>query len=992
LKVDSSKPYRLIFTLHPDTELGPVIEPYVVQLNEQKKLSLTFQKLYTHTAEVFAEGMDEDDREIIRIATEYSMEVIVKKFSKKEVRPHEFVSKYLTDELLKDAIRPYIEQRMVECLRLLENKELYLRGKTGNPAHEPIEIVKEKVSVFFHFHKEENGTTYYPTFRVGEEKLVFINKPVLLLTNQPCYLIAEGRLYHFDEELEGKKLSPFFTKWNIQIPKTAEPQYYKKFIRPLIEKHEIRATGFQIIKIEQQPQAILHFNVSWNHEGQLLLVFDYQKEKIPAHEPKKVVVKLEKAEEPYIYYKIIRRFDFEEKIKAELLQSGLEKIDAHIYRPEGMESKNGSALPEMIAWINQNRQAIEKKGIKIIQEGTGLDYFIGKISLNFDIKEKNDWFDVYAMVEFGDFKIPFLKLKKYILNDIREFPLPDGKIAIIPDEWFTKFKDILALSVSDEDNIVIKRHHYALLDSIFGDSGEPPSKYIEIQKSFLQLGETGDEDYPATFDKVLRPYQKDGYKWMRFLRENNFGGCLADDMGLGKTVQALALLQKEQLMLTEKVVTPDDDGFFSHQLSLFDNLQKKTNTLGIKHPSLLVMPTSLIHNWMFEAKKWAPSLVALNYTGLDREDRLKFFPKADIILTTYGTVRNDIELLKNQHFNYIILDESQVIKNPLSKIAKSVKMLHANQRLSLSGTPIENSLSDLWSQMSFLNPGLLGSYQFFKNEYVLPIEKKGDEDRKQSLKKLIMPFILRRTKDQVARDLPLLTEKIYFSEMTSEQKELYDEARNFYRRKIIENIDEFGEKRSQFFILKGLMQLRLIANHPRLFRNEYEGTSGKFEDIINTLENVVSEKHKVLVFSQFVKHLELIRAYLNKNEISYSYLTGSTTKRENVIKGFKDNEETKVFLISLKAGGVGLNLTEADYIFMCDPWWNPAVEKQAINRAHRIGQDKNVFAYRFISKNTVEEKILQLQERKLHLSNDLIQVSEGFDRLISRDDIEDLLS
>lgn len=991
MKVDSSKPFKLIFTLHPETELGPVIEPYVVQLNEQNNLSLTFQKLYAHTAEAFADGLDDIDREIIRLTSEYSLDVIVKKFSKKELRPHEFISKYLDETMLKEHIRPYIEKRIVDCLKLLENKSLYLRGKTGNPAHQPLEIVKEKVSVFFHFHKEENGTRYYPTFRVGEEKLVFINKPVLLVTNQPCYLLAEEKLYHFDEELEGKKLSPFFTKWNIQIPKTAEPQYYKKFIRPLIEKHEIRATGFQIVKIERDPLPLLLFNVAWNHEGQLLLLFDYLKEKIPANDPKKVVVKLEKAEEPYVYYKIIRQLEFEESIKAELPLSGLQKMDGHVYKPEGMIGQNGNALPEMIAWINVNRPALEKKGIKIVQEGSGLDYFIGKIKLNFNVEEKNDWFDVHAMVEFGDFKIPFIKLKKYILGDIREFALPDGKIAIIPDEWFTKFKDILAMSVSDDDNIVIRRHHYALLDSIFNQNTEPPSRYVEIQKAFLELNSDEDIDCPENLKPILRPYQKEGYKWMRFLRDNNFGGCLADDMGLGKTIQALSLLINEQARGTD--VEVHEEGFSLQQLSLFDSAAPANSPPARKkYPSLLVMPTSLIHNWMYEAKKWAPTLVTLNYTGLDREDRLKFFNKADIILTTYGTMRNDIELMKNYHFNYIILDESQVIKNPLSKIAKAVKMLHANQRLSLTGTPIENSLSDLWSQMSFLNPGLLGSYQFFKNEFVLPIEKKGDEDRKNSLKKLIQPFILRRTKEQVARDLPKLTEKIYFSEMTAEQKELYDEARNFYRRKILENIDKFGEKKSQFFILKGLMQLRLIANHPRLYQNVYDGSSGKFEDITNTLENVLSENHKVLIFSQFVKHLELIRAYLNKNDISYSYLTGSTTKRENVIKGFKENENTKVFLISLKAGGVGLNLTEADYIFMCDPWWNPAVEKQAINRAHRIGQDKSVFAYRFISKNTVEEKILQLQERKLHLSNDLIEVSEGFDRLISRDDIEDLLS
>jgi SNF2 family DNA or RNA helicase len=395
------------------------------------------------------------------------------------------------------------------------------------------------------------------------------------------------------------------------------------------------------------------------------------------------------------------------------------------------------------------------------------------------------------------------------------------------------------------------------------------------------------------------------------------------------------------------------------------------------------MPTSLIHNWQYEIRKWAPEMKTLVYTGIDREDKLKFIMGADIVLTTYGTMRNDIEILSKFKFHYIILDEGQAIKNPSAKVTRAVKQLKGQFRLSLTGTPIENSLIDLWSQMTFLNPGLLGSYQYFRDEFAIPIEKRNDDSRRLKLQKLVQPFILRRTKEQVAKDLPELSEKVFFCEMTPEQHSEYDRVRAFYRKQILENMENWGEQKSQFYILRGLMQLRLIANHPRMADEQYEGHSGKFTDIINTLESIIEEQHRILIFSSFVRHLNVIEEYLIEKNIGYSKLTGQTRLREQVITEFRSDEGRNVFLISLKAGGVGLNLTEADYVFLLDPWWNPAAEQQAISRAHRIGQNKKVIAYRFISKNTVEEKILMLQEKKLMLSADFIRPGTpdlGFDK------------
>ena len=987
MKVDPSKPYVLVYCLHPDSELGAIIEPYAVQLNENGTLSLSYQKVYPATTDTFISAIDRTDIAIIKLCSEYSPEIITKKFCKKEVKPQEFFNRYMDEKLLKNFIRPYIEERLGRIIELLVNKPLYLRSKSGNPAQTPLIVSEDVVTVHFHFQKNEEGTKYYPTFRHCGEKLTLLNKNVSLLTLQPCRILMDETVYSFEDNVDGKKLIPFFTKFNIQIPKSSEAEYYKKFIKPLIENHPVIAQGFDVIDVEENPHPILRFEMDWNNTPVLQLFLDYGKEKISLNNPKPNHVTLEQVGDKYTYYKIMRRPELESHFINSLKKSGLVKKEGACFIPS--EQDNGAAIltSTIIEWVANNRTQLEEQGFTITQDVSTEKFYLGQPILDMKVEEKNDWFDVYAMVHFGEFKIPFLKLRKYILGDIREFTLPNGKIAILPESWFTKYKDLLMLaSEQSTETLKFKKHHFGLIDSIM-DNNPTSVKAVSNIKEAIEKFHESEIPLPSEFDSILRPYQKDGYRWLHFLKENNFGGCLADDMGLGKTVQALALLQSINKNSGNAGIEPM---ISSGQLSIFDTSNSARNEVGRKYPCLIVMPTSLIHNWEFEVKKFAPELKVITYTGLDRADKIKYIHGTDLVLTTYGTVRNDIEIIEKQNFEYIILDESQVIKNPHSKISQAVKRLKARHRLSLTGTPIENSLTDLWSQMSFLNPGMLGSFQLFKDEFVIPIEKKNDPDRRDKLRALIQPFVLRRTKEEVAQELPPMTENVYFCEMSAEQKQLYEDTRNFYRKRILENIEKVGEGKSQFFILKGLMQLRLIANHPRMQDAAFEGESGKFTDIINTLQEVIGGGHKVLVFSQFVRHLELIRLYLIKNEISYSLLTGETIRRREAIEEFRTNEDCKVFLISLKAGGVGLNLTEAEYVFLCDPWWNPAAEKQAINRAHRIGQDKKVFSYKFISKDTVEEKILQLQERKLRLSADFIQPELSATHLISREDVEEL--
>jgi len=365
----------------------------------------------------------------------------------------------------------------------------------------------------------------------------------------------------------------------------------------------------------------------------------------------------------------------------------------------------------------------------------------------------------------------------------------------------------------------------------------------------------------------------------------------------------------------------------------------------------------------------------LIHYGAARNKSASNFTGYDIIISSYHTVRQDIDMLTRINFFYVVLDESQHIKNPASHIYRAVMRLRADHRLVLTGTPVENSLTDLWTQLNFVNPGLLGSLAFFKREFARPIEKNFEEEKEKRLRKIIQPFIMRRTKEAVVRELPPVTEQVIHCDMSDEQAAIYEREKSAVRNSILENIESVGIEKSAIIVLQGLMRLRQLANHPVLTNDTYSGGSGKYDTIIHNIESVVAEGHKILVFSSFVKHLELFPDWLNANSIGFAMLTGSTRNRESVIESFRRNESIRVFLISLKAGGVGLNLTEADYVFILDPWWNPASEIQALSRAHRIGQEKRVFVHRYISGNTIEEKIQRLQEKKTRLADTFVNTN-----------------
>lgn len=492
---------------------------------------------------------------------------------------------------------------------------------------------------------------------------------------------------------------------------------------------------------------------------------------------------------------------------------------------------------------------------------------------------------------------------------------------------------------------------FNLIDDLYQQMEEKPQfiKDLYARKQRLaQLHEQPPTPLPDGVNAVLRPYQQHGFDWLVFLHENQMGGCLADDMGLGKTLQTIVFLQYLKFRQPESL------------------------------PSLIVAPTSLIFNWENELAKFCPSLRVLNYTGAQRSGSLNDFANYDVILTTYGSMVRDIDELKQQPFHYVILDESQAIKNPNSQRYKAVRLLQAWNRLALSGTPIENNIFDLYAQFNFLNPHLLGNQKHFKEQFANPIDKDHSQEVADLLSKMIQPFILRRTKEQVASELPAKTESVIFCEMGEQQRKIYESYKAKYRDFLLNKIETDGLQQSRLHILDGLLKLRQICNSPALLpdaEGDFGAESVKLDILLEQIQEHTSS-HKILVFSSLVNMLQLVRERLDAANIGYAYLDGQTRKREDVVREFQENEAMRMFLISTKAGGVGLNLTQADYVFIIDPWWNPAVENQAIDRSYRIGQDKHVMAYRMICRDSIEEKILALQDKKRALASSLINVDD----------------
>ena len=569
----------------------------------------------------------------------------------------------------------------------------------------------------------------------------------------------------------------------------------------------------------------------------------------------------------------------------------------------------------------------------------------GKFSYNLDYFEG----EVEVEIEGEKFSIQQLlnnyKKDEYII-------LSDGTNALINREYIEKLQRVF--KEEDGNKIKVSFFDMPIVQDMI-DEKAFENDFLGNKDFFEGINELPKEEveYPK-LNATLRDYQKYGYKWLKYLTDNNLGACLADDMGLGKTLQAIALLS-----------------------NLHEEKKKK---------SMVIMPKSLIYNWENEIKKFAPKLKVGVYYGINRD--FSSLKKVDVILTTYGTIRNDIENLLEHKFDLLILDESQNIKNINSQTTKAVLLLNAKKRVALSGTPIENNLLELYSLFRFLNPEMFGSVQRFTNNYIVPIQKYSDISTIEELKKKIYPFLLRRVKKEVLEDLPDKIEKLVYVDMNDEHRKFYEERRKYYYSLLEKNTSSQGNF-DKFFVLQAINELRHIVSSPELETKKI--ISSKKEVLIENVIEAIENNHKVLVFVNYLSSIESICESLKENKIKYLKMTGQTKDRQNLVDKFQNDSRYKVFVMTLKTGGVGLNLVSADTIFIYDPWWNTTVENQAIDRAYRLGQDKTVFAYKMIMRNTIEEKILKLQEIKNKLLDDLISEDNLSTKNLSKSDIEFIL-
>jgi superfamily II DNA or RNA helicase len=704
---------------------------------------------------------------------------------------------------------------------------------------------------------------------------------------------------------------------------------------------EIRTTPEPILKLTSPPMN------RWRNDSlSAEVIFDYLGTPVAGGSSRWAVVQRESSR------CIIRDRRFEGVCWDQLRQCGFRRrlgdlrqaVDVDIARRE-----LGRAVRELVA----NGWQVFADGSKVRQAG----------GLKFRVVSDIDWFDVQTRIDFEGRTAAFPELLRAIERGDSTIRLDDGSIGILPEEWLNQFELISGLGTATDDGLRFNTSQAALLDALLAsqDDVQIDEGFEELRERFRNFAGLEDVPVPASFQGELRGYQQQGLSWMKFLKDFRFGGCLADDMGLGKTVQFLAMLLHRR---EQEPKAP---------------------------PSLVVVPRSLLFNWLSECHRFAPDLKVMEYGGLERATARPEFARFDLILATYGTVRRDIAALKDFEFDYVVLDEAQTIKNPTSQIARASRLLKARLRLALSGTPIENNAGDLWSIFEFLNPGMLGRSSAFRSHIADPDSR----DSRALVAKGLRPFILRRTKRQVAAELPERLEETIYCDMEPDQRKLYDELRQHYRNSLLGLVQEQGLARTRMHVLEALLRLRQAACHPALLkRGDDQELYAKLDFLVPHLQELIAEGHKALVFSQFTSMLSIVRGHLDREGIAYEYLDGKTRDRKARVTRFQEDERCQVFLISLKAGGLGLNLTAADYVFLLDPWWNPAVEAQAIDRAHRVGQTRTVFAYRMIVRDTVEEKIIELQQKKRDLADAILEGDESSNVLqnLSVEDLELLLS
>ena len=974
--------YRIIFVLVSHPVLGYIVEAYRINVLKNGQWSVERKQIADFSSQFLNFQLTEIESQVLTIIQTTKEENVFEHFSLLKGKKKSSNNTFFEEKICIKHLMPYVSKHTAAIIDFLVEHEIPVYFKSedrGLIGEEPLKIEPDYAEPRFRFDLHDNSFTY--NLKIFHSNKELSLEGASIISQSPCYLRVENVLYSLPEEFEGQLMKPFLKCDKISIPREKINVYLQTFVSKIIRKHRAEVNGFSVSELQPTMQPRVSISKLHKKIPVIELSFLYDSELFFAHASQDFILKLLSSNDSVSFVKIFRDKEAEQQIMQKIASLGFQMVQPGYYTCGACNHE------EALVTVSHLLGELSTRSSLFRQMGVLLDVCIDNKKYSFDepkiftsISGRNDWFDLQMNIKFGEFSVPFQKIIPNIIKSNPEFMLPDGTIALLPQEWFSRFKDLSVLTEQGEHGIVLHKSQVNLLESIEKSLSDTLSQKM---KSLLNR-EIPPKDVPVMLKATMRDYQHRGFEWMAYLRECGLGACLADDMGLGKTIQTLAyfLHVSQNETVSDLFEAPSGNG----QLDLFGN----GGNSRVANTHLIVAPLSLLHNWQEEIAKFAPSLKTIMYTGPDRYRLYHYFHYADVVLTSYGIVRNDADVMKHFDFHTIVLDESQFIKNPESKSYDALVTLSSKQRFVLTGTPLENSLADIWTQMNFLNPGMLGSLKAFKDSYVIPVEKNKDEAVAARIQKLISSFILRRTKSEVTPELPDLMEKVCYCTMTDEQRSLYEKKKSEIRNFLVENSGPLHKSKRNMVVLSGLMKLRLIANHPVLTDESYDGKSGKYDEICQHIDKVVSEGHKTIVFSQFVKHLQIIRNYLDSKGIQYEVLTGQTSQkdRQTNIRSFKSNENIKLFLMTLKAGGVGLNLTQADYVFMLDPWWNPASENQAVNRTHRIGQDKKVFAYKFISRDSIEEKIMVLQQKKSELFHNIIS-SSSFSKL-NEDDLLNL--
>jgi len=960
--------FQLIFGIQQHPQLPEIHYPEAFVANLQKGVPAYFEKLGIDEVLSSYNLMPETGPllELIEICKAIHPSVFEEKYSKnkKKLSP---LSSILEDKILKSTIQRRLDDQLSRFIKIAKEENLNFYYHVERKIFLPeikLSFSDEVFRPFLKFDKTALGINYHLSLKKNDKEIIPFHNVMVPITMKPAHIILDHMIYAI-EDVDGLKLKPFLKKENVFIPDRLAFQYFKDFVADMLTKAEVSVTGMDYETVLDNPKVIIQLADKWMGAGyDAILSFHYDGAKFIFGDKATERTLVNVNEQNQLTVKRIKRHpEAEQEVLLFFKKLGLSVTPS--YRLDGGTGSNDPFDVLMI--LSKNLSKLEEAGMTIyFPKIDGRDINHGQIVIDIHSTLDRDWFDLRARILVGKEEIPFAKLLANIRLNDRIYHLKNGGVFIIPLEWMEKYATLAKFASYEEDKVQVYKSNFAVLETLdlIPKSGSNTQEFVshvdelDYQVSPLLLAD-------------LRPYQLEGAKWLVKHHLNGLGACLADDMGLGKTVQTLAVLlyAKETL----KANHSQNEGI-PKQLSLFEEYVETRKALC----SLIVLPASLVFNWESEIKKFAPSLMVKRHVGKERSKDFKALIHFDLILTTYQTLLKDVALFSKINFHYIVLDESHYIKNRDSKIFNQLTQLKTDNRISLSGTPIENSLADLWSQMQFINPDILGDYDFFKKHFQDPIQKNRDESAISELRQLVAPFILRRTKSEVLKDLPDLDEQILYSEMDEEQAKWFEREKSKARNQLLVEAQETDGNVNKIMVLNTLMRLRQLANHPLLLESDSKISSGKFADVTNTIESVVKAGHKILVFSGFVKHLEIYETYLKKEGLSYSKLTGedSQTERKNAVEKFNEDPDCKVFLMSIKAGGVGLNLTSASYVLILDPWWNPFVERQAVARAHRLGQQNKVTVIRFIAKDSIEEKILKLQIEKLHIAEQFVDVGD----------------